>query len=256
MTVSLAANAPNGAATATVLVVEDDLGIAELERGRLEEAGYTVVLTATAEEALVEVAKGAIDLVLLDYRLPGGTDGLDFYARAKEAGYDLPVILVTGFSNEATVIQALRVGVRDFVTKSLEYLDYLPEAVARILRQVGTERRLAESEARLTGIIESAKDAVIVVEENRRVSLFNPAAERMFGCPAGRAMGRPLTDFIPNEFVSSSGGADAPEVGSLSARIRSGTRGRRAGAGSSRWRRPFRGARRAGARSTPWWCGT
>ncbi len=231
MTVSLAANAPNGAATATVLVVEDDLGIAELERGRLEEAGYTVVLTATAEEALVEVAKGAIDLVLLDYRLPGGTDGLDFYARAKAAGYDLPVILVTGFSNEATVIQALRVGVRDFVTKSLEYLDYLPEAVARILRQVGTERRLAESEARLTGIIESAKDAVIVVEENRRVSLFNPAAERMFGCPTARALGRPLTDFIPNEFVSSSGDADAPEAGSLSARIRSGTRGRRAGGG-------------------------
>ncbi|VTR93688.1 histidine kinase : Multi-sensor hybrid histidine kinase OS=Chthoniobacter flavus Ellin428 GN=CfE428DRAFT_4291 PE=4 SV=1: Response_reg: PAS: PAS_4: HisKA: HATPase_c: Response_reg [Gemmata massiliana] len=226
MTVSLAAAAPNVITAATVLVVEDDLGIAELERGRLEEAGYNVVLAATAEEALVEVTKGAVDLVLLDYRLPGGTDGLDFYARAKAAGYDLPVILVTGFSNEATVIQALRVGVRDFVTKSLEYLDYLPEAVARILRQVGTERRLAESEARLTGIIESAKDAVIVVEENRRISLFNPAAERMFGCPAGRAMGRPLTDFIPNEFVSS--GADDSESGSLSSRIRSGTRGRRA----------------------------
>ena len=230
MPASLITAVPSATYAATVLVVEDDPGIAELERSRLEEAGYSVVLAATADEALVEVGKGAIDLVLLDYRLPGGTDGLDFYARAKAAGYDLPVILVTGFSNEATVIQALRVGVRDFVTKSLEYLDYLPEAVARILRQVGTERRLAESEARLTGIIESAKDAVIVVEENRRISLFNPAAERMFGCPAPRAMGRPLTDFIPNELVApdeSENGAEGG-TGSLSSRIRSGTRGRRA----------------------------
>jgi len=129
---------PTAVLTATVLVVEDDPGIAELERSRLEEAGYRVVLAVTAEEALLEVGRGGVDLVLLDYRLPSGTDGLAFYARVKAAGYDLPVILVTGFSNEATVIQALRVGVRDFVTKSLEYLDYLPEAVARILRQVGT----------------------------------------------------------------------------------------------------------------------
>ena len=124
---------------ATVLVVEDDPGIAELERGRLEESGYAVVSAATAEEALRAVGRGGIDLVLLDYRLPGGVDGLDFYARIKAAGFDLPVILVTGFSNEATVIQALRVGVRDFVTKSVEYLDYLPEAdeVQVILRTTG-----------------------------------------------------------------------------------------------------------------------
>ncbi|HEY1190706.1 MAG TPA: PAS domain S-box protein, partial [Gemmata sp.] len=189
---------PIAAPAATVLIVEDDPGIAELERARLEESGYAVILAVDAEDALRAVGGGGVDLVLLDYRLPGGTDGLSFYERVKAAGFDLPVILVTGFGNEATVIQALRVGVRDFVTKSLEYLDYLPEAVARVLRQVGTERRLAESEARLAGIIGTARDAVIVVEEDRRVSLFNPAAERMFKCPAAGALGRPLTDFIPN----------------------------------------------------------
>ena len=46
--------------------------------------------------------------------------------------------------------------VRDFLTKSAEYLDYLPEAVARVLRQVRTEHRLAQSEARLAGIVNSA----------------------------------------------------------------------------------------------------
>ena len=137
---------------------------------------------------------------------------------------------MTGFGNEATVIRAFRVGVRDFVTKSLEYLDYLPEAVARILRQVGTERRLARSPRRveLAGIIESAKDAVIVVEADRRVSLFNPAAERMFGCPAPAALGRPLTDFIPNEFVSVDGAGGDPDAGSFTHQLRMGSRGVRA----------------------------
>ena len=65
-----------------------------------------------------------------------------------------------------------------------------------------------------------------MIEADRAVSLFNPAAERMFGCPAGAALGRPLTAFIPNELV-----ADGPDgdAGSLTHRLRMGTRGVRAG---------------------------
>ncbi|MBN9517873.1 response regulator [bacterium] len=216
-------------AVATVLIVEDDPGIAQLERSRLEEVGYSAEVAGTAEEALRAVLRGGIDLVLLDYRLPGGMDGLEFYARVKGSGHDLPVILVTGFGTEATVIKALRVGVRDFVTKSIEYLDYLPEAVGRVLRQVGTERRLAESEARLAGVIQSAKDAVVVVEADRRVSLFNPAAERMFRCPATAALGRRVTDFIPDELVPPAGAEGDGEAVTLSQRLRTGTVGIRAG---------------------------
>src|SRR5437868_6457841 len=105
----------------TVLVVEDDAGIAELERQILEAAGHSVLTAATAEEAMRHVRRGGVDLVLLDYRLPGDVDGLDFHARVRAAGHDLPVVLVTGFSDEATVIRALRAGVRDFITKSAEY---------------------------------------------------------------------------------------------------------------------------------------
>jgi two-component system cell cycle sensor histidine kinase/response regulator CckA len=154
----------NAADQGQILVVEDDPGVAHLERRRLERAGYHVVTAATCEEAL-QAPKGApVDLILLDYRLPGEVDGLDFYSQVRAAGHDVPVILVTGLSSEATVIKALRAGVRDFVTKSVEYLDYLPEAVEHVLKQVHTERQLAESEAELAAIISSAKDAIIIVE--------------------------------------------------------------------------------------------
>lgn len=204
---------------ATVLIVEDDPGIAELERGRLEEAGYRSVVALTAEDALRALGGGEIDLILLDYRLPDGVNGLDFYARMKEAGYDVPVILVTGFSNEATVIQALRVGVRDFVTKSIEYLDYLPDAVGRVLQQV-------RSENQLTSIISSARDAIISTGPDRRIVLFNPAAESMFRCPAAEALGRSVTNFIPDELDSAPGN---PDTLTLSQRLRAGTKGVRTG---------------------------
>ncbi|AWM39442.1 Blue-light-activated protein [Gemmata obscuriglobus] len=191
--------------SATVLIIEDDPGIAALELDRLEEAGYQCVTAADPGEAFEALRSQGIDLILLDYRLPGGMNGLQFYDRMRAAGYDQPVILVTGFGNEATVIQALRVGVRDFVTKSLEYLDYLPDAVGRVLGQVRTEHQLA-------GIIESARDAIISTDLDRRVTVFNPAAERMFRCPAGAALGRPVTEFVPDESLAAGAPGDTPPL--------------------------------------------
>ena len=62
------------------------------------------------------------------------------------------------------------------------------------------ERALRESRARLAGLIDSAMDAIIAVDAGQRVVLFNPAAERMFGCTAAEALGRPLDRFVPARF--------------------------------------------------------
>ena len=209
----------------TILILEDDPGVARLQQRRLERSGYAVVCTGTPAEALARIHAGGIDLLLLDYRLPDHVNGLDFYTRLKADGPDLPVILVTGFSDDATVIRALRAGVRDFVTKSPEYLDYLPEAARRVLEQVGVERQLAESEARLAAVIDSAFDAVLVLGEDQRVTLFNAAAERMFRCRAADALGRPVNRFIPEGVAAFEDGPDAePSAGGEGPRRRIGSR--------------------------------
>lgn len=59
---------------------------------------------------------------------------------------------------------------------------------------------LETSQARLTGIIESAMDAIVSVNENMVVVLFNAAAEQMFGCPISEALGQPLDRFLPDRF--------------------------------------------------------
>ncbi len=59
---------------------------------------------------------------------------------------------------------------------------------------------LEKSEARLAGIIRSSMEAIISVDDQQRIVLFNPMAETLFGCPASFAIGRSLNDFIPQRF--------------------------------------------------------
>ncbi|SPK70562.1 Signal transduction histidine kinase (plasmid) [Cupriavidus taiwanensis] len=61
-------------------------------------------------------------------------------------------------------------------------------------------QRVKDSEARLAGIIRSSMEAIITVDSDQRVILFNPMAETLFGWPAVEAIGRPLADFIPERF--------------------------------------------------------
>jgi two-component system cell cycle sensor histidine kinase/response regulator CckA len=182
----------------TILIVEDDQGVATLERRRLERVGYAVTTATTAAGALSQLGEREVSLILLDQGLPGEMDGLTFFAQLKASGYNVPVILVTGLSDLGTATRALRAGVRDFVSKTPDYLDYIPDAVARVLGQVRIEQQLAESEARLAAIISSAKDAIIVAEQDFTITLFNRAAEGMFRCSAERALGEPLTRFLPD----------------------------------------------------------
>ena len=73
-----------------------------------------------------------------------------------------------------------------------------------ILRDVSQRVRnaemLARSESRLRGILDSAMDAIITVDERQHIVLFNSAAEEVFRCPRGEAVGAPLESFIPERF--------------------------------------------------------
>ncbi|MBB5412089.1 hypothetical protein HDG34_006055 [Paraburkholderia sp. HC6.4b] len=132
---------------AYVLVVDDDEGILRLARKSLERAGCRVTICAGVEAARERLASRAPDLLVLDYQLSGPETGLDFFRRLRAEGVRIPAILVTGFTDESRVIEALRAGVSDVVPKSGDYLDYLPEAVERVLSQVRLQR--ASDEARV-----------------------------------------------------------------------------------------------------------
>ena len=163
---------------ATLLIVEDDLGLARLQQRRLERAGYGVLLTASAEEAAQRAEKGDIDLLILDQQLPGGASGLELYRRLRAANLDVPAILVTGLRQDELLLQALRAGVRDFVLKTPEYLDYLLPAVERVLKQVRTERQLVESRALAREALRRQREMEIEIAQRKRAEEMLKEADR------------------------------------------------------------------------------
>jgi PAS domain S-box-containing protein len=196
-----------------VLIVDDDLGVATLQARQLRRAGYEVTIATSVDEALATVRRDVPNLVILDLRLAEGASGLDLYDRMRAEGRNVPAILVTAFADQAAAIKALRAGVRDFVPKTPDYLDYLPTAVDRVVSQVRVERKLVESEVRLASIIGTTMDAIVMCDEQSRIKLFNHSAEEMFGCLAADAVDQPITRFLPGLRLpaagSNAGGNDA-----------------------------------------------
>lgn len=72
--------------------------------------------------------------------------------------------------------------------------------------QTSARTALGESQARLSAVMDSAMDAIITVDEEQRILLFNQAAEAVFRCPRNEALGQPLERFIPARFRGAHGG--------------------------------------------------
>ena len=125
-----------------ILIVEDDTGVATLQRRRLERSGFTADVAPDTDSALARLAAGGVDLVVIDYRL-GQTSGLDLHRRMNAAGFHVPVIMVSGSLDDATIIEAMRAGVRDVIVKTVDYLEYLPDAVRGVLQQTAAVPEMA-----------------------------------------------------------------------------------------------------------------
>jgi two-component system, NtrC family, response regulator HydG len=114
-----------------LLVVDDDPDVCELMRQVLEREGYGVTTETTARHALEHVVSQTYDMVLTDVTMPD-LDGITLCQKISGLCPGLPIVLITGRADIAMVTKALRVGVRDFLTKPLD-MPALLSAVARIV---------------------------------------------------------------------------------------------------------------------------
>lgn len=118
-----------------VLVVDDDLTVAEVVAGYLERAGYDVDRAGDGPAALESAAARRPDLVVLDLMLPG-MDGLEVCRRLRARG-PVPVIMLTARGDEDDRILGLEVGADDYVTKPFSPRE-LVLRVESVLRRSGS----------------------------------------------------------------------------------------------------------------------
>ena len=105
-------------ASPVIFVVDDDSDIRESIRSVLEEDGRTVEAYAACETFLRSYRPGREACLLIDAYLPG-MSGLELLKRLRVAGHQLPAIMITGHSDVATAVEAMRAGAVDFIGKPI-----------------------------------------------------------------------------------------------------------------------------------------
>jgi PAS domain S-box-containing protein len=206
--------------TASILMVDDRVENLVALEGILEPLGHPMVRARSGEEALRAVLQQDFAVILLDVQMPGmnGFETANFI-KSRERSRHTPIIFLTAISKEEEyVFEGYSVGAVDYMFKPFNPV-VLRSKVAvfvdlflkgqQLRRQAEKLReserrelelrhrvRLGESEARFANIVETARDAIISFTDDRRITLFNSAAEEIFGIPAPEALGRPVDELL------------------------------------------------------------
>ncbi|MGV3661457.1 MAG: response regulator, partial [Prosthecobacter sp.] len=113
----------------TILVVDDDPGLARLIQRALIREGYAAAAVGTGEEASIWLQKNAADLLLLDLKLPDmeGPMLVDAMKTARE----VPFVIITGQGDERVAVDMMKRGATDYLIKDASFIEMLPMVVRR-----------------------------------------------------------------------------------------------------------------------------
>jgi PAS domain S-box-containing protein len=183
--------------TPRILVVEDDAKMRRVLELLLS-GHWTVETAADAASAITATRERPPDLVLTDLLLPG-MDGYDFLRqlRAEAGTRTLPVIVISGLTEEADRLKALEAGANDYLIKPFSERELMLRVTTHL--EMGFLRReaaLRESEAQLRAILEGALDAVVGMDASGVVIDWNHQAVATFRYTREEAIGRRLSELI------------------------------------------------------------
>jgi two-component system KDP operon response regulator KdpE len=123
---------------AKILLVDDDPQVRRALRTTLVSAGYVVVEARTGEEALEEVKlEGALDLILLDLKMPG-IGGLETCRRIRKT-FDVPILVISALHGQEDKVQAFDAGADDYIMKPFGIQELLSRMHALRRRAAGSE---------------------------------------------------------------------------------------------------------------------
>ena len=134
---------------ARILIIEDEMAIAELERDYLELSGYEVTIAEDGLKGKQAALEGNFNLVILDLMLPG-SDGFEICKAIREAK-DIPILMVSAKKDEVDKIRGLGLGADDYMTKPFSP----SELVARVKAHLQRYERLVGSGVRENKTVET-----------------------------------------------------------------------------------------------------
>src|SRR5213080_1374468 len=158
-----------------VMVVDDDLAMCNFLRTFLTERGYQAVTLGSAEEAVRRYHSERPAAVILDVVMPGEMDGLGALAAFKKIDREVPVIVLSGQGRTTTVVQAMKLGASDFVSKPFDENDLeipLQNALKQrqLCKEVATLREQLQHQVQHNLLFGNSEQMAEVRDLNERVA--------------------------------------------------------------------------------------
>ncbi|MFA6571531.1 MAG: ATP-binding protein [Bacteroidota bacterium] len=193
-------------AKAKILIVEDQVIISTNVRLLLKFNDYDVTgIASTADEAFKLIEEKPPDLILMDISLPGKLDGIEATIIINEK-WNIPVIYLTAHTDEISIQRAKETAPYGYITKDIELKSQLPILIDFALFRHKMESvharaltELRDSEEKFRSIASSARDAIIFIGNDKKISFWNDAATEIFGYTQVEAIGNELVNLVAPE---------------------------------------------------------
>lgn len=133
---------------AKVLIVDDEKDFVQMFSLRLQAEGEKVSTAYSGKQALEVLSRVAIDVVILDIRMPG-MDGIDTLKQIKSTYPLVEVILLTGHGSTETAVEGMKLGAFDYLMKPAEFEEIKLKLEKARQRKDDQEERIRQAEVRL-----------------------------------------------------------------------------------------------------------
>jgi PAS domain S-box-containing protein len=195
--------------TTRILLVEDNLGDARLLQEMLAEVDpdqFALTHVLRLHQALECLKQRAFAAILLDLTLPDGS-GMETITRVRTAVPDVPIVVLTGLSDESFAVSAVREGAQDYLVKGqidglllVRALRYAMERHRLLYERQRAEHILAEERNLLRTLIDNLPDLIYAKDRDGRFVLSNQSHVRLLGQPTAEALvGKTVFDCFPRE---------------------------------------------------------
>lgn len=162
-------------AVCRVLLVEDNPGDARLFREALGEGGgvaWEIEYAGLLSSALHRLEQSGVDVVALDLGLPDA-QGLEAVERLRARAPEIPIVVLTGLSDEAAAMRAVQEGAQDYLVKGQTASDRLSTVLQYAVARKRSERETLRSLALLAATLEVTSDGVLVLDREGRIARYN-----------------------------------------------------------------------------------
>ena len=155
-----------------ILIVEDNVGLSQMQKDWLAQAGYDAVTAMNEPIARSLIRRTQFDLILSDVRLPEG-DGISLLEWLRKERKDIPFILTTEYVSVSDVVRTIKLGARDYLPKPV-HREHLLELAEDVFRPVATVRRKEKELFHRTSpkILQAEKFARLVAPSDMSVMIL------------------------------------------------------------------------------------